>query len=44
MNWLNKLEQKIGNKAIPNITRIFILANLIGSCLDMTNGHAALEY
>ena len=44
MNWLNKLEQKIGNKAIPNITRIFILANLIGSCLYMTNGNAALEY
>lgn len=44
MNWLNKLEQKIGNKAIPNITRIFILANLIGSCLYMTNGNVALEY
>ena len=44
MNWLNKLEQKIGNKAIPNITRIFILANLIGSCLYMTNGNAVLEY
>ena len=28
MNWLNKLEQKYGSKAIPNITRIFIAANL----------------
>ena len=44
MNWLNKLERKIGDKAIPNITRIFIVANLIGSMLFMTNGAAALYY
>ena len=38
MNWLNKLEQKYGSKAIPNITRIFIAANLIGSVLLLTKG------
>ena len=44
MNWLNKLEQKYGSKAIPNITRIFIAANLIGSVLLLTKGDVVLYY
>lgn len=44
MNWLNNLERKIGDKAIPNITKIFIVANVIGSMLYMSNGSAALYY
>ncbi|MCH5332773.1 MAG: hypothetical protein J1D89_02340 [Agathobacter sp.] len=30
MNWMNKLERKFGRYAIPNISRYFVLANVIG--------------
>lgn len=30
MNWMNKLERKFGRYAIPNISRYFVFANVIG--------------
>lgn len=30
MNWMDKLERKYGKYAIPNITRVFIIATLVG--------------
>ena len=30
MNWLDKLEQKWGNKGIPNITTLFLFTTIIG--------------
>ena len=44
MNWLNKLEQKIGHKAIPNITRFFIIANILGTIIYYGSGNVALYY
>ena len=44
MNWLNKLEQKIGHKAIPNITRVFIIANILGTIIYYGSGNVALYY
>lgn len=44
MNWLNKLEQKIGHKAIPNITRVFIIANILGTIICAMSGDIAYIY
>lgn len=41
MNWLNKLEQKCKGRSIPNITRIFIAANVIGTLIFMGNSFIA---
>lgn len=34
MNWLERLERKFGRKAIPNITRVFVVTTLIGYVLS----------
>lgn len=33
MNWLDKLEQKWGNKGIPNITTVFLITTLFGTLI-----------
>lgn len=38
MNWLNKLEHKIGRFAIPNLMRYLIGAYAIGFVIEMLNG------
>ena len=35
MTWMDRLEKKMGRYAIPNITRVFIVANLLGAVLYM---------
>lgn len=40
MNWLNKLERKIGKYAIPNLILWIIGANAIGVVLSMVNSSA----
>lgn len=44
MNWLTKLENKMGGRAVPYITRIFIVANIIGNVLYNVHGTTALSY
>ena len=48
MNWLDKLEQKWGNKGIPNITTLFLITTLIGELIlyaaSAGNAAAALLY
>ncbi len=38
MNWIDKLERKIGNYAIPNLNRLLVFAILIGYLITYTAG------
>jgi hypothetical protein len=38
MNWMDNLERKIGRYAIPNITRIMVIASLLGTVLELIPG------
>lgn len=42
MNWLDKLEQKWGRYAIPNITRFAVVAVLVGYLINMLGTGAAI--
>lgn len=44
MTWMDKLERKLGRHAIPNITRFFIIANILGIILGYLTGGLSLTF
>lgn len=44
MNWMNKLERKLGRYAVPYITRYLVFANLIGYFLKMIGGGVIMQW
>jgi hypothetical protein len=44
MNWMDKLERKIGRYAIPYITRYLIFINLIGYILQAAGANAIMQW
>jgi hypothetical protein len=44
MNWMDKLERKIGRYAIPYITRYLIFMNLIGYILQAAGANAIMQW
>lgn len=37
MNWMNKLEQKLGRYAIPNLSRYFVVAIVLGFLVELAS-------
>jgi hypothetical protein len=44
MNWMDKLERRIGRYAIPYITRYLIFINLIGYILEAAGANAVMQW
>lgn len=43
MNWMNKLERKLGRYAIPNLSRYFVAAIVVGFVINLASP-ALLSY